>query len=288
MLNNTFLKEANSEFYQFEKPFKDRNLVYKICDPFDLGNGGVKSFMIKSDSKLVKKNLDITYFSSNEALGSSELEDFKLSYEFLDFDWKNHQKDSICDFKYSFKSGNSGFIQNPQASIFYRNSPNEKSNFLKCKYQLQARDNQYIKFTFEELDFNLKTCENIYFNSDHKLKQEKCDSLFRKIKIKDSKYVDSKDENDKIDLRMCVCRLNKINQVYVSKSSFIEIEYNVKLDKISQNFEGLGFKIKYEFIDRNCDNLIVQSMNTDQKGIIFLNFNNLKDMSNPADLYTIL
>ena len=124
MLNNTFLKEANSEFYQFEKPSKDRNLVYKICDPFDLGNGGVKSFMIKSDSKLVKKNLDITYFSSNEALGSSELEDFKLSYEFLDFDWKNHQKDSICDFKYSFKSGNSGFIQNPQASIFYRNSPN--------------------------------------------------------------------------------------------------------------------------------------------------------------------
>ena len=180
----------------------EMNSIFKICNPNSITNETIRLFLIKADTlNLQEQNqemerkgtsdLEITYFSSNEALARSELDDMKISYEFLTFDWTDHVKHSICDFEHSAEMKASGSIRNPQASIFYRSDSGDQKRTLNCKYRIRAKPNQYIKLTFEKVDFKLNKCENFYFAKDHQLKREKCEKLARKLKVKDSKYSDS-------------------------------------------------------------------------------------------------
>lgn len=94
------------------KPTRELSSIFKLCDPANLKNETVRLFLIKTGD-LNKRitggqeklsDVEVKYFSLNQALGRSELNDFKISYEFLDFDWKNHEAQSICSFVYTYKN----------------------------------------------------------------------------------------------------------------------------------------------------------------------------------------
>ena len=79
-------------------------------------------------------------------------------------------------------------------------------------------------------------------------------------------------------------------QVYVSKSNLIEIEYDVVLDKLAADgkLNDVQFQIKYEFVERGCEHLMVPSLKTEQKGkIIYLRKTQLGTQSALSKLISI-
>lgn len=88
---------------------------------------------------------------------------------------------------------------------------------------------------------------------------------------------DDDNESEKIEkksrgfeTKMCLCRVQRGQSlVYISKFDAIEIEYKIKLtdrDPTNKN----DFTIKYEFIDRNCSQLMKKNIKSNQKGFTFI------------------
>ena len=279
------------EDYDYEKTLRNQSdkhkqsILFKVCNPNELSNHTVRLFLVKTtEAKLKPKtNLAVTYFSSNETL-FSEMNDFKISYEFLDFDWKHHQANSICNFVYDSndmdsKSGQQGWIRNPQASIFYQTHANDSVQALSCNYRFIARPNQYVRLTVESVDFHVSHCENVYFFNKSRLvaDTQRCDNLKKKLKIKELDFVDSSLEQyfmeDLMETKVCICKSTKHQQVYISKFNTVEVEYLIQLDN---NLNANNFVLRYEFVDRECDKLMIPNLKTQQKGkIILTNENSL-------------
>lgn len=111
------LDKCESHFLSIStrKPTKELSSIFKLCDPANLKNETVRLFLIKTEDmkeRTIKaggqkklSDVEVKYFSLNQALGKSELNDFKISYEFLDFDWKNHEAQSVCNFVYTHRNG---------------------------------------------------------------------------------------------------------------------------------------------------------------------------------------
>ncbi len=238
--------------------------LFKICQPDELTNKTTRLFLVKAaKAGGASPDLTVQYFALRESIGTNEMSNFILSYEFLNFDWDNYVTGSVCDFEYI---SNSGRVTNPKASIFYRYHPNSgESDKLKCRYRLIAGPNQYIRLTIRRINFNLGDCQNVYFSQAHNLKYERCESLQRKLKISDSFY--SKD-TETMNLRMCVCSLNSINNVYISKSNIIDIEYDIGLTSLGSRLENVDFEIDYEFVERNCEDLVLSKQSDSLKGAI--------------------
>lgn len=297
-----------SQFKHHSNENSLKTSLFKVCDPKEITSRTIRLFLIKStsglDEKLAKSksktSILVNYFTNNQALvpKSTGLFDFKMTYEFFDFDWRYYQEQTVCNFVYDFNKDSSleyGFIQNPQASIFYKTT-DEK---LKCKYRLIGKENQYIKLTFLNMNFNLNNkCENVYFDLNSNTNQtiqflnSKCKNMSKKITIRELKYTllkpknetdtlemdDQLDYDDNVDeddpflknkifeRKMCLCSMSKPNQVYLSKYDTLEIEYEVKLNK--SELANYDFQIKFEFVDRMCSNLIVSNMKSKHKGII--------------------
>jgi hypothetical protein len=274
-------------------------LLTKLCSSDDLRNN-VRFLLIKSASNQplpinindpddnTKTNIIITqYTEQNAPLVSSELFDLKISYEFINFDWNTYQMHSVCDFIYNINSKKSaipnvGYIQNPQASIFYKLD----DDFLRCRYRIIGKTNQYIKLTIESIDFELEKndklsnskCDNIYFSNSNVSSgfgrdDEKCNRLNKKLIIKEfndpptDMFKDNESHHTDFDNtynpngmrthpRMCLCQTNKkFKQIYISKYDVVDIEYIVKLKDENFKMES-SFKIKYEFKDRNCNKIL--------------------------------
>lgn len=255
-----------------------KSLLVKLCTRADFERTPVKYFLIKTSSNFEsghKKHLLITYFSSNASLTqSSKLFDFKLSFEYINFDWHTYQKNSVCDFVYNLNSDEgiplSGVITNPKSSIFYKTA----DEYLKCKYRLVSKPNQYIKLTVKSIQFDMnekkEKCENVYFTNVSQA-YAKCSRLSKKILIKELKYSwtsspesdifydsfsggDSGsqdfDESDStssqfdeslyqrknLETKLCLCETVKdVDLYYVSKYDAIEIEYSIRIDKDSND-----------------------------------------------------
>ena len=83
-------------------------------------------------------------------------------------------------------------------------------------------------------------------------------------------YEDTTDEDDPfmknkvLERKMCLCDLGNKNQVYISKYDTIEIEFEVILNK--SETKNYDFQIKYEFMDRMCNNLVVSNIKSTNKG----------------------
>ena len=287
-----------------------KSLLFRVCDPREITSKTIRFFLIKSTGAFdeqtnrlrSKTSIQVNYFTSQShmlpyaSLPRLSLFDFKLSYEFFDFDWLNYQENSVCDFVYDHSSSesgsSSGIILNPQASIFYKTN-DEK---LKCKYKIIAKENHYVRLTFQKLEFNLNSCENVYFDIKNETNNESlietCRSYDRKLIIKEVKHSignnndsemrdttddfydasptedeDSSVKNQIFERKMCICELNEPNQVYVSKYDTIEIEYDVKLNK--KEIKNYDFQIRYEFVERNCRKLIISNNKSNHnKGMI--------------------
>ena len=283
--------------------------LLKICDNDDLLNASNRNFLIKTNTQLddltVKKTLVlITYFKNKDSLtDNADLFDFKINFEFIKFDWNFYKQGSVCDFVYNFnlngKMKQNGFIRNPEGSIFYSLS----DDYVKCRYRILAKQNQYIKLSFEQIDFNAdENQNNVYFtdttyNVDFEKKRE-CDNIQKRILIKelnqpwsesddndvinnsfDSNYeyydfevnAMEKDEKKDFKTKMCLCKLSHSLRIYnfTTKYDAVEIEYQVKLRKAdSLNEIKVNFLIKYEIFDRKCEEYIIKKSDQN-KGRIF-------------------
>ena len=295
-----------------ENDESQKSSLLKICDPSEITNKTTRFYLIKTSNnhqnpkKLITKsrtNLVVNYFSANQQLISSQLFDFKITYEFFDFDWKTYQENSICNFVYDMNRDesipSSGYITNPQASIFYKAS----DDFLKCRYKLIGKHNQYVKLNVELIDFNLNDFENVYFTNKASPigLNDKCNKLDKRILIKDIEHpwFNSNSENDILhdssetsnlneesnfdfdsrtnenysnkifETKICLCKLKLENQYYVSKYEALEIEFFIKLNK-SEDISKIRnkFRIKYEFMNRKCNDLVIRSPKSTQKGQI--------------------
>ncbi len=252
----------------------------KICSQNQFNNQTttVRSFLIKSYDKIedfedlqtnnkTKTNAVINYFIKKSNLeehddylnqimygnggGSGNnhhrLFDFKLSYEFLNFDWFAYQEYSVCDFVYDFSNSNnnrlmplSGYIENPQASIFYKSN----DEFLKCKFRFISKPNQFIKLTVEKIDFDQNECENSFLElkstqdrNEEALLNKKCESLDKRLVIRDSKTPQSSNMNnfyyyDNYETKFCLCKPHKstFKHVYMSKYDSLEVKYEIRLN----------------------------------------------------------
>ncbi len=280
----------DDDFNEF-KPANEnsmKSLLFKICNPKEITSKTIRFFLIKSTSNTddkksnkSKTNILVNYFTNNSIVKPAAF-DFKINYEFFDFDWKTYQENTICDFIYDISTDNTishtGVLTNPLASIFYK-TLDEK---LKCKFKLIAKENQYIKLTIESIDFNLDVnCQNSYSllneTTDECLNLSKR-IVIRELKLKsneteyDDDYDDDTDQqttqsssdattSDRVyEPKICLCKKEDSNDkmIYVSKYDSIEIEYEVKLNK--SEIQNYDFKIKYEFMDRMCNKLIVPNI----------------------------
>lgn len=299
---------------------QSKNLLVKICDRADFDQTVIKYFLIKTSVNQIddedatfpiklKRNLLISYFSSNPALvQASRLFDFKLSFEYLNFDWQTYQENSVCDFVYNLNLDDTipitGTLVNPKASIFYKTA----DEFLKCKYRLVAKPNQYIKLSVNSISFEMdeEECSNVYFANnkvDSKAQHAKCSKMSKKILIKELKHPwNGSPENDifydyvqdfdtetgsmddnynqklNLDTKLCLCKKSKDMEVYyVSKYDAIEIEYFVKKDKENEDSLSMkrnDFHIEYEFVNRNCNKLQFSNLKTNLKGkLVYLSAN---------------
>ena len=88
------------------KASNDLAPIFKLCDPADLKNETVRLFMVRAPALGAKRlsGIQVEYFSAEQALGKTELNDFRISYEFLEFDWGSHEAQSVCNFVYTAKS----------------------------------------------------------------------------------------------------------------------------------------------------------------------------------------
>ena len=279
----TKYQDYDDEYDDFEfKPANEnsmKSLLFKICNPKEITSKTIRFFLIKStsntdDKKSMKSktNILVNYFTNN-SIAKPAAFDFKINYEFFDFDWKTYQENTICDFIYDISTDNTvshtGLLTNPLASIFYK-TLDEK---LKCKFKLIAKENQYIKLTIESIDFSLDYCQNSYslFNET-----DECLNLSKRIVIRELKLKSNETEydydddqtqsssdtitspSDVYEPKICLCKKDSLEMIYVSKYDSIEIEYEVKLNK--SEIKNYDFKIKYEFMDRMCNKLIVPNI----------------------------
>jgi hypothetical protein len=199
---------------------------------------------------------------TSRSLSTNRFLDFKVSVEFLNFDWSAYQENSVCDFIYNFNKDSSlemsGELANPKASIFYKTADES----LKCRYRIIAKHNHYIRLTFESMDFNVRSCENVYFNGTNSaVSDSACGKMSRKVVVRELRrpvssnvienemFYDSQEANDTpppsgssttadsgqhFVNKMCICKTNRyFKQVYISKYDSLEIEYDVKLDVAS-------------------------------------------------------
>lgn len=77
----------------------------------------------------------------------------------------------------------------------------------------------------------------------------------------------SAERTSKLEPKLCLCRSqNFTNQlVYISKFDMIEIEYKIKLGD-RETIKANSFLLKYEFIDRGCEQLVKLSSKSSHKG----------------------
>lgn len=143
-----------------------KQTIVKLCDKANFNSTQTKFFLIKtaatastptSGGKTPRSDLVISYFNLFATLSeTARLNDFRISYEFVNFDWHAYQEASLCNFIYdaSLLEHSSGLLTNPKSRIFYTNSgwanPNSDDNndagYLTCKYRLMAKQNQVCCF----------------------------------------------------------------------------------------------------------------------------------------------
>jgi hypothetical protein len=294
----------------------NEKISMKICDANDLNNSTWASrfFLVKTAatnspiSSQMRTSLIIKYFTTQpKVTHPAYLYDFKMSFEMIDFDWHTFKTDSVCDFVYNLRENSdtlqtSGYIENPQSSIFYKS----QSAFLKCKYKFIGKHNQYIKLSIESIDFDndddqsqssshqqednetskkLK-CENVYFNDLNRrsINNGKCAQMDRKLVFRElvqpiANYDESSSAHNSMfddeqlavgasENKMCLCKQNKFhNYVYLSKYDVVEVEYTVKLNKsVDLRHLHAQFRIKYEFVDRKCEKYSFQNVKPAHKG----------------------
>lgn len=264
--------------------------LMKFCNKSMFNQLTVKYFLIKLSNMDTNKDLLITYHTQIESLHRKHT-DFELSYEYLNFDWPNYRNDTLCDFVYDLNVdanlATKGRISNPKASIFYKTS----ESFLKCKYRLVAKANQYIVVRFNSISFNHETreensCENVYFtnlNDQYTSSQyERCSQLPKKLIVKEpryswsnfaysdnSDYYDMDDFDSNLDIKLCLCkRTPNMSLYYVSKYDSIEIEYNLMLENNANDLDWNQFEIEYEFKERKCDSFLVKDFKSKSKAKI--------------------
>lgn len=108
-----------------------------------------------SSNNKARTDLTVSYFNLHATLSeSARLMDFKLSYEFIDFDWHAYQEGSLCDFVYNANAmgETGGVLSSPNSRIFFSKTTSSSStaedetdragDFLKCKYRIMAKQNQ--------------------------------------------------------------------------------------------------------------------------------------------------
>ena len=336
-----FIKSSN-DYYETNSSFNyltyddvnhNTNLLIKICNPLSdqdskIGIHGTHSninpsarfYLIRSSAEMndmedenertKKTNVLISYFNSNQTLiDSSSLFDFKISYEFFNFDWLTYQSNSVCDFTYDLNSDNKlalkGVIQNPQSSIFYKTS----DEFLKCKYRFIAKTNYYVKLTIESINFDDENSndfcqENIFYidSKSYKNNNQKCSKMTKKIilkelnlgdgsaKLENYEEEDEDEENEShnkgriVDNKLCLCKTRKnMNYVYISKNNAVEIDYQVKLNKNTYKTKN-DFLIKYEFLSRNCNKFLYKNLKSNNKGKLIYYHSNFGIQDELAEL----
>lgn len=264
--------------------------LMKFCNRTIFDQLTVKYFLIKLSDFDGNKDLVVTYYSRISPL-ERKFTDFQLSYEYLNFDWANYKNDTLCDFVYDLNADTSiglrGLIKNPKASIFYKTS----EPFLKCRYRLVARPNQYIVVRFKTISFYDETkeenaCENVYFTNSNdqitKSQYEKCSQLPKKVILKEPKhswsnyafndfpdYYDLESMDNNLDIKLCLCkRTTNMSLYYVSKYDSIEVEYNIMLENNQNDLKWNQFEIEYEFKDRNCENFLIKDLKSKSKAKI--------------------
>lgn len=142
-----------------------KQTIVKLCDKTNFNSTQTKFFLIKtaastSSGKTPRSDLVVSYFNLFATLSeTARLNDFRISYEFVNFDWHAYQEASLCNFIYdaSLLEHSSGLLTNPKSRIFYTNSgsasnsdDNNDAGYLTCKYRLMAKQNQ----VFLTLNFN--------------------------------------------------------------------------------------------------------------------------------------
>ncbi|CAF0987979.1 unnamed protein product, partial [Brachionus calyciflorus] len=280
-------------FFSIESTDVNKSIpLIKLCNRSSFNQLAVKYFLIKTSDYSEKKNKDlvITYFNTNPTL-NSKFNDFRLSYEYLNFDWSNYKNDTLCDFVYDLNMDTSlplkGVLTNPKASIFYKTT----ESFLKCRYRLVARPNQYILIKINNINFNVESdynesdeCDNVYFTNlnaeSTRAHHEKCSRLNKKLIIKELKhswsstpvddifddYYDSDEINSSLNTKMCLCKTNRNMSIYyVSKYDSIEIEYLIKLENNLNDLKLNEFELSYEFKDRKCEQFLVKNFKSKAK-----------------------
>lgn len=314
----TRAKSSNKNQRPAGKPVSHKIPLVRLCNQNDFNNTAIRSFLIKSvsskndsemmldDMRRFKTSAIVSYHTSDVQtkannrvnIGSMNTQfDFKISYEFLNFDWHAYQENSVCDFIYNFNIDHTlpttGYFGNPKASIFYKTSDES----LKCRYRIVGKHNTYIRLTVEHMDFDEKNCENLYYNeSNGALQDSSCSRLGKKLIIRDLKkplssssiesdlFVDSYDANTSSSSsshertytnRMCLCKTNKyFKHVYISKYDSVELEYEIKLNSANtesssgdQNLaKNRNFRIKYEILSRMCQRSVYSNLKSQYKG----------------------
>ncbi|RNA36355.1 dorsal-ventral patterning tolloid 1, partial [Brachionus plicatilis] len=266
--------------------------LMKFCNKSMFDQLTVKYFLIKLSDLDANKDLVVSYFDNMAPLQRKH-SDFELSFEYLNFDWSNYKNDTLCDFVYDLNVdggiGTKGLLTNPKASIFYKtNEP-----FLKCKYRLVARPNQYIVVRFKSIDFgdgaqddHENESENVYFTNLNdqftRSQYDSCSKLRKKIILKEPRhswsnfayndvpdYYDMNDFDHNLDIKLCLCKKTaNMSLYYVSKYDSIEIEYNLLLENNPNDLKWNQFEVEYEFKDRNCEQFLVKDFKSKSKAKI--------------------
>ena len=146
--------------------------------------------------------------------------------------------------------------------------------------------------TIKSVDFdNDKECENVFIkSSDKKAQMEKCAKQQKKLIIRDLQHSwsdsdghfetfgdedifneqdNSNEDSEKgpnMETKLCLCRVkNDSELIYVSKFDMIEIEYKIKLED-RKAIKTNRFRIKYEFVDRDCSRIVKTNPKSKHKG----------------------
>ena len=144
------------------KPFKRKfpsynanhrmKTIVQLCDKSDFNNSQTRFFLIKTAQAAntkARSDLVVSYFNKYATLSeTARLNDFRISYEFIDFDWDAYQQGTSCDFVYNAYSlgSSSGLLTSPKSRIFFSRpnsaSADDQDSYLRCKYRLMAKQNQ--------------------------------------------------------------------------------------------------------------------------------------------------
>lgn len=210
-----FMFSSKSNHYPNQK-----QSIVKLCNKEDFNGTQTRFFLVKTAqsrplSSKARSDLIVSYFNLFATLSeSARLNDFRISYEFVDFDWHAYQDGSLCNFVYDANQLDirSGTLTNPKSRIFYIKSSipyasddqDQEDGYLRCKYRLVAKQNHYIRLTVKQVDFDVDNqLENVFFTTSDKIGSrpfQRCAALPRKLIIRDLQHSWSDPEASRSDM----------------------------------------------------------------------------------------